>query len=86
MLLFGQNRSLEEVKKQAEPMRVKKTSNELVEKLKKLTPGGQLPREGTMRRKFLEDEIIKSLYYRRSDNDNDVSKYFQDEDSDDEVI
>lgn len=89
MQLFGQNRLLDDVKKQAEFMRskvgMKKESPEddLIKKIKKLTPNDRLPRHGTIRRKVLEDEILKIVYCRKDPKD--LSDTLLDEDSDDEV-
>lgn len=86
--------TLEEVKAQAQKMQlkplvvVKKTrapKKEFVEKVLTLIPNGKFPHKGTIRREALKEEVMKQLYVRRDDKQDENVLGNSLDDSDDAV-
>lgn len=89
MHLFDQDRSLAEVKEQAKVMlhnfgKKASLTSTLVKKLQHLTPNGELPKQGTLRRQVLSNEICKILYFYENQMEEEPKEV--DYDSDEEVI
>lgn len=87
MQLFGGEYPLEEVRQQAEPMLFDFSAKDsprtnLVEKFKKLTPNGIIPKKGTLRRQILEDEVFDIVLCKSEIDKTPIQVHF---DSDDEV-
>lgn len=89
MMLFDQERPLDEVKRQAKPMcdkmRPKNTpETDLIKRLRQIAPKDKsLPTKGTISRKNLEDVLRKAIFYNRHKDDSGL--HDMDLDSDDEV-
>jgi hypothetical protein len=86
--------TLEEVKAQVKKMKLKtldvvkqpKTPEaSTINKLRTLIPNGKLPNKGTIRREFVEDEIMHRLFIRRDDSETDTTPSKSIEDVDDQV-
>lgn len=86
--------TLEEVKAQAHKMKleplavmkkVKSPKNAFVEKVLTLIPNGKFPNKGTIRREALKEEVMKQLYVRRDDKQDENLLGDDQDDSDDAV-
>lgn len=81
----------DELKVQAQKMNLKSVSiiknqtskHDALDKIKKLTPKGRVPKKGTIQREELEEVVMQQLFVQRTENNENVPKSL--DDSDDEV-